>query len=90
MEKLAITKLNERLNHVPNTIAQRCAKETLDAGGLYVDYANCQDEMLNKLDKSQLRQMSYWQLVQDGQLGRLYWTAIDCREAARPKFPPKG
>jgi hypothetical protein len=86
MENLAITKLNERLNHVPNTIAQRCAK---DAGGLYVDYANCQDEMLNKLDKSQLRQMSYWQLVQEGQPERLYWTAMDCREAARPKFPRK-
>jgi hypothetical protein len=89
METFATAKLNERLNHVPNTIAQRCAKETIDTGGLYVDYANCQDETLNKLDKSQLRKMSYWQLVRDGHIERLYWTAMDCREAARSKFSRK-
>ena len=87
VENSAVTKLNERLNHVPNTIAQRCAKETIDAGGLYVDYANCQDEMLNKLDESQLRQMGYWQLIRNGKLERLYWTALDCREAAQPEVP---
>jgi len=89
MEAFATAKLNERLNYVPNTIAQGCAKETIATGGLYVDYVNCQDETLNKLDESQLRKMSYWQLVRDGQIERLYWTAMDCREAARPKFTRK-
>src|SRR2546430_1538033 len=42
MENFAVTKLNERLNYVPSPVAQRCAKETIDIGGLYVDYANCQ------------------------------------------------
>jgi len=84
MENRAVAKLNERT--IPIFVLEKCEKETIHIGGLYSDYANCQDEMLNKLDESQLRRASYWELIRDGRLERLYWRISDCREAARPKF----
>jgi hypothetical protein len=85
MESRAIAKLNEA--NIPMFVAEKCEKETIDIGGLYSDYANCQDEMLNKLSESELRRASYWELVRNGRLERLYWRASDCHAGAQPRFP---